>query len=73
MRQGSLRQEIINDHWFWQLERQRKPYLRWELAPLAWPTILQSDWSIVAAYKINTYKNPIEGQPKNSNLAPSAL
>jgi len=32
-----------------------------------------SDRSIVAAYKINTYKNPIEGQPKNSNLAPSAL
>jgi hypothetical protein len=55
------------------LESQPEPYLRWELAPLAWPTILSSDKSIIAAYKIIAYKNLIEVQPKNSNLAPFTL
>lgn len=69
---------MINDSWLWKLESQPEPYLRLGISAFGLAYDPGSDKSIITAYKIlaykiTAYKNPIEVQPKNSNLAPFTL
>jgi hypothetical protein len=73
MRQGFIKQEIINDSWLVSIGKPTGTVSSLGISAFGLAYDPASDKSIITAYKITAYKNPIEVQPKNSNLAPFTL